>query len=157
KPATDDWPFLYLRTPFIADHYIAGLGFALIIALRGVLGATRVSGTSFRKFSPHFFALGVAFLLLETRSLVSFSLLFGTTWLVNALAFFAILASVLLAIFINARFPIRRPHLLYAALFISLGVAFLLPPESLLINPPELRFGLAAILAFAPVFFANLV
>ena len=63
----------------------------------------------------------VAFLLLETRSLVSFSLLFGTTWLVNALAFFAILASVLLAIFINARFPIKRPHLLYAGLFIALA------------------------------------
>ena len=44
------------------------------------------------------FLLGAAFLLLETRSLVSFSLLFGSTWLVNALAFFAILASVLLAI-----------------------------------------------------------
>ena len=41
--------------------------------------------------------LGVAFLLLETRSLVTFSLLFGTTWIVNAMAFFAILASVLLA------------------------------------------------------------
>ena len=74
-----------------------------------------------RTFSPHFFVLGRAFLLLETRSLVSFSLLFGTTWLVNALAFFAILASVLLAIFINARFPIRRPQFLYAGLFIALG------------------------------------
>ncbi len=41
--------------------------------------------------SPHFFLLGVAFLLLETRSLVTFSLLFGTTWIVNALAFFALL------------------------------------------------------------------
>ena len=61
-----------------------------------------------RRFSPHFFVLGAAFLLLETRSLVSFSLLFGSTWLVNALAFFAILASVLLAILVNARLRIRR-------------------------------------------------
>ncbi len=157
KPATDDWPFLYLRTPFIADYYYAALGLVLLFALAAIGLAGKVTGTSLRRFSPHFFVLGSAFLLLETRSLVSFSLLFGTTWLVNALAFFAILASVLLAIFINARFPIKRPHLLYAALFVALAVAFLVPPESLLIDPPILRYALAALLAFAPVFFANLV
>jgi hypothetical protein len=157
QPATDDWPFLYLRTPFIAPHYLAGLGFALLIALIGVLGAARVGGTQIRKFSPHFFVLGSAFLLLETRSLVSFSLLFGSTWLVNALAFFAILASVLLAIFVNARLRIRRAGVLYALLFVALAIAFVLPPESLLINPPALRYLLAGVVAFAPVFLANLV
>ncbi len=157
KAATDDWPFLYLRTPFIAPHYLAGLAFALIIALLGVFGAARVGGTSVRRFSPHFFVLGMAFLLLETRSLVSFSLLFGSTWLVNALAFFAILASVLLAILVNARLNIQRAGLLYGGLFIALAVAFLLPPESLLIDPPWLRYLLAGIVAFAPVFLANLV
>jgi hypothetical protein len=99
----------------------------------------------------------MAFLLLETRSLVSFSLLFGSTWLVNALAFFAILASVLLAILVNARMRLRRPAILYGLLFVALGVAFLIPPESLLIDPPALRYALAAALAFAPVFIANLV
>lgn len=157
KEATDDWPFLYLRTPFVAPHYLAGLAFALIIAVVGVLGAARVGGTSVRKFSPHFFVLGAAFLLLETRSLVSFSLLFGSTWIVNALAFFAILASVLLAILVNARFRIRRPELLYGSLFAALAVAFVIPPESLLVDPPWLRYLLAGILAFAPVFLANLV
>ena len=155
--ATDDWPFLYLRSPFIAPHYVAGLAFALVIALLGVFGAARAGGTSVRRFSPHFFVLGAAFLLLETRSLVSFSLLFGSTWLVNALAFFAILASVLLAILVNARLHIRRAGLLYALLFIALAVAFLLPPESLLIDPPALRYLLAGAVAFAPVFLANLV
>ena len=157
KPATDDWPFLYLRTPFIAPHYLAGLAFALLIALFGVFTAARAGGTTIRRFSPHFFVLGTAFLLLETRSLVSFSLLFGSTWLVNALAFFAILASVLLAILVNARWRIRRPAALYGALFAALAVAFLLPPESLLIDPPWLRYLLAGVVAFAPVFLANLV
>lgn len=157
RPATDDWPFLYLRQGFIAPYYIVALALVLLGALVAVAAAARVTGTSLRRFSPHFFVLGTAFLLLETRSLVSFSLLFGTTWLVNALAFFAILASVLLAIFVNARFPIRRPQLLYAGLFIALAIAFVLPPESLLIDPPALRYAIAAALAFAPVFFANLV
>ncbi len=156
-PATDDWPFLYLRTPFIAPYYFLALGMILIGAVVGVGLSARVTGTSLRRFSPHFFALGVAFLLLETRSLVSFSLLFGTTWLVNALAFFAILASVLLAILINARWRIRQARWLYVGLFVALGVAFVVPPEQVLIDPPALRYLLAAVLAFAPVFFANLV
>lgn len=156
-PATDDWPFLYLRTPFVADYYLVALGVILLGALLAVAGAARVTSTPLRRFSPHFFVLGIAFMLLETRSLVSFSLLFGTTWLVNALTFFAILASVLLAILINARFPIRRPNLLYVLLFGVLALAWLVPPESLLIDPPWLRYGLAAALAFAPVFCANLV
>ena len=110
-----------------------------------------------RRFSPHFFILGVAFLLLETRSLVSFSLLFGTTWLVNALAFFGVLVSVLLAILVNQRFPIRRPWLYYAGLLVSLALAWLTPPEALLSDTSWLRYAMSAALAFAPVFFANLV
>jgi len=157
KQATDDWPFLYLRTPFIADYYLAGLAFVLVFAAGAVLLAARGTGTAIRRFSPHFFVLGSAFLLLETRSLVSFSLLFGSTWLVNALAFFAILLSVLLAIFVNARLRIQRPAPLYALLFVALAVAFVLPPESLLLDPPWLRYLLAAAVAFAPVFVANLV
>ncbi len=74
--------------------------------------------------------LGVAFLLLETRSLVTFSLLFGTTWLVNAMAFFAILATVLAAILVNARLRLRDPRLLYAALGLSILIAWLVPAES---------------------------
>ncbi|CAN5826181.1 hypothetical protein BH24CHL6_BH24CHL6_00260 [soil metagenome] len=155
--ATDDWPFLYLRSEFIPPHYLAALALILLGAFLAVGGAARLTGTSLRRFSPHFFVLGVAFLLLTTRSLVSFSLLFGTTWVVNAMAFFAILASVLLAIFVNARWPIRRPTLFYVLLFASIAVAFFLPPESLLIDPPWLRYTLAAVVAFAPVFFANLV
>jgi hypothetical protein len=157
RHATDDWPFTYLRTPFIAPYYLLALGFMLVISVLGVWAAARRSGAAARRFSPHFFVLGVAFLLLETKSLVSFSLLFGTTWIVNALAFFAILASVLLAIGVQA---VLRPRLrwpLYLGLLASLALAFVLPPERLLIDPPALRYGLAAGVAFAPVFFANLV
>jgi hypothetical protein len=156
-PATDNWPFLYLRTPFIAAHYLAALAIVLVGAVIAVAVAARVTGTTIRRFSPHFFVLGVAFLLLTTRSLTSFSLLFGTTWLVNSLAFFAILASVLLAIFVNWRWPIRRPTPFYLLLFASVAIAFILPPESLLLDPPWLRYVVAATVAFAPVFLANIV
>ncbi len=157
KPATDDWPFLYLRSPMIAGYYLGALGFLLLIALGSVVAGARLTALPVRRFSPHFFVLGIAFLLLETRSLVSFSLLFGTTWIVNALAFFAILASVLLAILINARMGPRDPRPLYAILFVAIAIAAVVPPDRLLIDPPELRYALAAVIAFAPVFFANLV
>jgi hypothetical protein len=156
--ATDDWPFLYLRNPGIAPYYLAALGVLLAFAVVAVAVASRVTRIPFRRgFSPHFFVLGIAFLLLETRSLVTFSLLFGTTWSVNALVFFAILVSVLVAIGISARFPIRRPAPLYVGLFGSLALAWLLPPEQLLLDPPALRYAVAAGLAFAPIVFANLV
>jgi SAM-dependent methyltransferase len=157
-PATDDWPFLYLRNPAVATYYLVALAVLLAFAAILVGLASRVTRVPLRGgFSPHFFVLGVAFLLLETRSLVTFSLLFGTTWSVNALVFFAILLSVLISIGISARFPARRPALLYVGLFATLGLAWLLPPERLLLDPPALRYALASAVAFAPIIFANLI
>ncbi|HEX6867919.1 MAG TPA: hypothetical protein VF119_03890, partial [Candidatus Limnocylindrales bacterium] len=157
RAATDDWPFLYLREPAIAPYYLAALATIIAVAVLLIVRAAVRSGTSIRQFSPHFFVLGAAFLLLETRSLVTFSLLFGTTWLVNALVFFAILASVLLSILINQRIRLPSPAILYLGLFGSIALTLLLPPASLLIEPAWLRYGVAAALIFAPVFFANLV
>ena len=42
--------------------------------------------------------MGAAFLLLETKNIVQFALLFGSTWLVNALVTVAILVAVYLAV-----------------------------------------------------------
>ena len=155
--ATDDWPFLYLKDRFIAPYYGLAIGIIIAFAVLLVVRAARRGGTSARQFSPHFFVLGVAFLLLETKSIATFSLLFGTTWVVNSLVFFAVLASVLAAILVNQRIRFRNPMLLYAGLFGSLALAIVLPPDSLLLDPPWLRYVIAATLAFAPIFFANLV
>ena len=154
--ARDDWPFLYLREAAIPGQYLLALAVVLLGAGAATALAAGVTRTT-RVLSPHFFLLGVAFLLLETRSLVSFSLLFGTTWIVNALVFFAILASVLAAIAVQARYPRLPERPLYAALLAALLLAYLLPPAALLIEPPAARYLLASALAFAPVFLANLV
>jgi Spermine/spermidine synthase domain len=155
--ATDDWPFLYLKDHFIAPYYGLAIGIIIAFAVLLVARAAVRSGTSVRQFSPHFFVLGVAFLLLETKSIATFSLLFGTTWVVNSLVFFAVLASVLAAILVNQRVRFRNPVWLYAGLFGSLALAIALPPAQLLLDPPWLRYVVAAALAFAPIFFANLV
>jgi spermidine synthase len=160
RPATDDWPFPYLRDPGIALHYVLGLAIMIALAAVGVGGTLRFIGLPLNSFGArfaHFFLLGVAFLLLETRSIVTFSLLFGTTWYVNALVFFAILGSVLAAVAVNSRLRSHDPRLLYAGLATSLLIAYLLPPSSLLIEQPALRYAVGSLIAFAPVFFANLV
>jgi len=154
-PAIDDWPFPYLLDRGVAPRYLLALGLMIAFAVVAVTLTTRRGGRSVREFSPHFFVLGVAFLLLETRSLVTFSLLFGTTWIVNALAFFAILLVVLAAIAVNARLRIRSAWPIYTAIFVALALNALVPPTALLLDPPWLRYGLAAALVFAPIFFAN--
>lgn len=156
RESTDDWPFLYLREAAIPAPYLVALATVLLGA--GAVTAVAAGVTrSASRLSPHFFLLGVAFLLLETRSLVTFSLLFGTTWIVNALVFFAILASVLAAIAVQARYPGLPARPLYLALIAACALTYLVSPSALLIEPPAARYLAASALTFAPVFLANLV
>ena len=157
RPATDDWPFLYLREPSIAPYYLVALAVILLLGAAVVALLARATRTPLRTFSPHFFVLGAAFLLLETRSVVTFSLLVGSTWLVNALVFFAILVSVLAAIQLNARFRFTQMAPIYIVLIATLAINAVLPPETLLAGTPALRYVAASLLAFVPVFCANLV
>jgi hypothetical protein len=154
--ATDDWPLMYLRAPSFPLVYVAGLAMVAVIALGLIFGLA--PSTARRGFSGHMFFLGAAFMLLETRSLVTFALLFGSTWLVNSLVFFAILCSVMLAVWLSARFPVRPSTPLYGVLLGALVLAYLVPQEAFLsIDNIVLRYALASIVAFLPVFLANLV
>jgi hypothetical protein len=102
--------------------------------------------------------MGAAFLLLETKNIVGFALLFGTTWFVNALVFAGVLGAVYLAVE-TARWVKRLPPplVLYGALLASLVVTWMVPQESLLSLPVVPRFLAASALGFAPVFLANLI
>ena len=154
--ATDDWPFVYMPEPAVPAIYLASLGMAALIGL-ALLLLVAPRG-ALRRFDWHFFFLGAAFMLLETRSLVTFALLFGTTWMVNSMVFFAILLSVLLAILFNARFKIARPWPLYVLLFATLLLNYVMPLPTLLgIESPALRYTLASLLTFTPIFLANVV
>ena len=154
-PATDDWPFLYLVDRSFPLLYIEGLAMVVLFALAGTL--TLAPRRVLRRFNWHMFFLGVAFMLLEVKSLTTFALLFGSTWLVNSLVFFAILSSVLLAVLVNSRLKIRRITPFYLLLFGMLVLNVLLPPEALLLGNPLVRYLLASVLAFTPVFLANII
>ncbi len=155
-PAVDDRPFLYLKDRSIPELYLIVIALILGISALGI----RVFGGPFRGMRGYgdLFFMGAAFLLLETKSITTFALLFGTTWLVNALVFTGVLLAVLLAIEVTRRLrkPLPRP-LIVTGVFVSLGVAFLVPNAALLTLPVPLRLLCATVLAFAPVFFANLL
>jgi spermidine synthase len=155
EPATDDHPFVYLRDRSVPSQYAVTLGLILLASLVAV----RSVGGPFRTMRGYvdLFFMGAAFLLLETMNVVRFALLFGTTWFVNALVFAGVLLTVLLAVEVERRVRIGRPGLLYSLLFVSIGVAIVVPSSALLALPPAPRFIAATVLAFTPIFIANLV
>jgi SAM-dependent methyltransferase len=154
-PATDDYPFLYLRTRGIPDFYLLAMGLILAASL---LAVRMVSGP-FRPMRAYLdlFFMGAAFLLLETKSVVQFALLFGTTWFVNALVFAGVLLSVLAAIEVARRWRPSHPAWLYFALLGALTIAWLIPPGALLDLDFAPRFAAAVVIWFTPIFIANLV
>jgi spermidine synthase len=154
--AVDDWPFVYMQKPGIHWLYIGMIAVFLIVSVGGVYFLAP-AGTLRRPDYPFFF-MGMAFLLLETKSLAFFSLLFGTTWVVNSLAFTGILISVLVANLLVQKFNIRVRLPLYLGLFACLALAYLVPP-AVFLNIGSLlpRFLLGTVLMFLPIFFANLI
>ncbi len=154
-PVSDDRPFPYLPTPSIPNFYLLVVGLILAASLVVV----RVAGGPFKKMARFIdlFWMGAAFLLLESKNIVQFALLFGTTWYVNSLVFAGVLLSVYAAVETARHVKLPRPALLYVALFVALAVSYSVPQDSLLDLPVVLRFVAATALAFTPVFIANLV
>jgi hypothetical protein len=155
RPATDDWPFVYLKDRAIPGFYLLTLALILLASLALVRGA----GGPFRRMRGYLdlFCMGAAFLLLETKSVVQFALLFGTTWFVNALVFAGVLVAVLAAVEVARRVRLPRPAWTYALLLAGLVLAWAVPQDSLLSLSVVPRFFAATALAFAPIFLANLV
>jgi spermidine synthase len=155
EPARDDHPFPYLHDRSLPRFYIATIALILLfslIAVRGVAGPIR----PMLQYTD-LFCMGAAFLLLETKSVVQFALLFGTTWFVNALVFLGVLLSVLCAVMVSKRVTFKHPARLYVILLAGLAAAWIVPPSALLSLPVIPRFFVAVTLAFLPIFMANLV
>ena len=154
-PATDDHPFPYLQNNTIPSAYLWMLGLILLASLLFI----RVAGGAFSKMRSYLDLafMGAAFLLLETKNVVQFALLFGATWFVNSLVFAAVLVAVYLAVETANRVRLPRPLILYALLIAALAVAWLVPQEAVLSLSPIPRFLAGGALAFAPIYLANLV
>jgi hypothetical protein len=155
EPSTDDHPFPYLRTRSMPGFYVVTIGLILLVSLLAIRGVGGPVKPMLRY--TDLFCMGAAFMLLETKSVVQFALLFGTTWFVNALVFLGVMLSVLAAVVLSQRVTFKHPARLYLLLLVGLVIAFVVPPSALLSLDPVPRFLAATVIAFLPIFTANLV
>jgi hypothetical protein len=154
-PSTDNHPFPYLRTASMPGFYVVTIGLILLVSLLAIRGVGGPVKPMLRY--TDLFCMGAAFMLLETKSVVQFALLFGTTWFVNALVFLGVMLSVLAAVVLSQRVTFKHPARLYLLLLVGLVIAFVVPPSALLSLDPVPRFLAATVIAFLPIFTANLV
>jgi len=153
-PATDDRPFPYYQGGGIPAIYLITLGGILLISLIAV----RALGGKFRTMRPYvdLFFMGVAFLLLETKNIATFALLFGTTWLVNALVFAGVLVVVLAAVETTRHLKTPPLPVVWGLIVAALALAYIIRPEWLLPLPVVPRLLVATVLAFLPIYLANI-
>lgn len=155
-PVHDERPFLYLKEPGIPGTFLLVIVMILLVSLIAV----RAIGGPLRRMAPYadLACLGAAFLLLETRAVTWSALLFGTTWVVNAIVFAGVLIVVLLAVEVTRRMK-RRPSrpVAFGFLGLTLLIAWLVPTSWLLSLPIGVRVVVAVIIAFGPVFASNVV
>lgn len=151
-PATDDWPFVYLEKRTIAPLYLNA--FALLALL--------IAATFFlvRKLHPgepvhaEFFLLGLGFTLVESAAIVRLALLFGSTWVVNAVVFASVLAMIFVANAAVLRGRAPSLAIAWAGVVLALAANALLPLDAVLALPAVGRVVAAALLVGVPVFFA---
>jgi len=153
----DDWPFLYLVERGVSDFYAMLITVFAGISLVGVLIASPDMRRGLRGrggIDIEMFLFGVAFLLLETRSVTAMNLAWGATWFTSAVVFAAILTMVLIATIAMAWRPI--PWLASVlGLVLSLVAVILMPSDILLDLEPPARMLASIALVGTPVFFAS--
>jgi SAM-dependent methyltransferase len=154
RTPTDDWPFLYLREPAIPALNLRGMAIVGILSLLILLLFAPV-----RRFRPNgqMFFLGAGFMLLETKGVVHMALLFGSTWMVNSIVFFAILSLILLS---NLYVLVVKPRRLapyYALLIVSLAINGLVPMTEFLALPGVSKVIASCGVVYLPVFFAGVI
>lgn len=152
---SDDWPFLYLPVKAVPVAYLWVVA-ALAVASFALLRIAGVEVGRFDALHGHLFLLGAAFLVMEVHAINRLALLFGTTWIVSAVAI-----GVVLALIMGANLTVialgEVPYAVaYAGLAVSLAVALLRDPERLVGqgSGAALLYGLVLL---SPVYFAGLV
>ncbi|MGA8347549.1 MAG: hypothetical protein WB773_06970 [Isosphaeraceae bacterium] len=152
---TDDWPFLYLREPTIPGLNLRWIAMVAVLSLVILFLYAPV-----RTFKPNgqMFFLGAGFMLLETKGVVQMALLFGSTWMVNSIIFFAILVMVLLSnLFVLWFKPGKRWGLFYGLLIGTLTINALVPMDSYLGLSGMTRMVVSSTFVFIPLFFAGII
>jgi len=153
RPTTDDWPFFYQRAPGLPSSVIL-ISLLLTIVCWHLL---RRASVPVRDIQWPFFFLGAGFMLLESQIVSRMALLFGTTWLVNSITISGILILIVGANLLERAGRRLPASLVYAGLFLTLGVAYLVPVSNLLAESRAVRIAGAVLVLCSPVFFAGIL
>src|SRR5262245_59260639 len=103
------------------------------------------------------FFLGAGFMLVETKAVVHMALLFGSTWIVNSIVFFAILLMILGANLWVLRVKPSRLLPYQIGLFAALAISLLVPLDSFLGMDRGMQIALSSLVVFAPILFAGVI
>ncbi|HZC24336.1 MAG TPA: hypothetical protein VE866_13420, partial [Candidatus Binatia bacterium] len=150
---TDNWPYFYQHEPGLPISVIL-ISVAVLIIFGWFLRQTSGEGTT---VDLHFLLLGAGFMLLEAQIVSKMALLFGTTWVVNAVVVSGLLCLIVAANLIYEAFPRIPLPLAYVGLFVTLAVMFTVPIEKLFFDSWLLRATLATLVLCSPVFFAGII
>ena len=150
---TDDWPYFYQHAPGLPIIVIL-VSIAVLVVFGWFLRQTSGEGS---RLDLHFMFLGAGFMLLEAQIVSKMALLFGTTWVVNAVVVSGLLCLIVGANLVYGAIPRIPLSLAYAGLFVTLAVMYFVPMQRLFFEAWAWR-ALAAILALcAPAFFAGII
>lgn len=157
EPATDDWPYLYLHDASLTWFYWTVMAGILALSLGAALLASRELRASLRTgIDLEMFLLGLAFLLLETKSVTAMALAWGATWVTSAVVFASILLMALLGTLAHKRW--RWPDALVVPLLVATLLAgWALPTRALVAVSLPGRALLSLLIAGGPVFFAAML
>ncbi|MGH2728351.1 MAG: spermidine synthase, partial [Actinomycetota bacterium] len=154
RPATDDWPHLYIRDKRIPTEYLGVFAGILLLSVLLVRRSFRGS----RRLDGQFFFLGAGFLLMETKSVTEYALLVGSTWQTNSLVFTVILATILLANLLVLT-KLRRPPVtvLYVLVAATLLMTYVWPISRWGLAPGIGAYAAAAVYLGVPIFLAAVI
>ncbi len=105
----------------------------------------------------HFFALGAAFLLLEVQTVSRATLLFGMTWVVNAIVISAMLVMILLANLVAWRWPRLPQWVVITGLGVAVTALAFVPLDSFNSLTGTTKLIAASGFLTAPAFFGGLI
>jgi SAM-dependent methyltransferase len=159
RTATDDWPFVYLRGPMVPALSLRGAavmaGLAVVLLL--CFAPRRQEKSKGPALTWRMFCLGAGFMLVETKAVVHMALLFGSTWMVNSVVFFAVLVMILAANLFVMAFRPQRLWPFYAGLFVALVLNATVPLDVFLGLGRTLQVAGSCLLVFAPILFAGVI
>jgi SAM-dependent methyltransferase len=152
-PTTDDWPYFY--------QHEAGLPIIVILVSLAVLIVfgwfLRQASGEGERVDLHFMFLGAGFMLLEAQIVSKMALLFGTTWVVNAVVVSGLLLLIVAANLLYGAWRGVPLGMAYAGLFLSLAAMYAIPLEKLFYESWTLRAVVATLVLCTPVFFAGII